>query len=213
MASSLSAILQLTGSSCPANLVSSFSSSFSASSSSSSSSSCPSSLVPSLSKRTSCSARPVTVCGARRTNSGDDHSSRVSRRVMSLLGGGATTGLLLVLSLIEAGAAVADGAEDYKNETQEVIDQVKATLELDKTDPRKAEAVANLRHISNDWVAKYRRDKKVAGKPSFSNMYSVVNAIAGHYISFGPTYPIPVKRRDRILDEVKDAEKALSRGR
>jgi photosystem II Psb27 protein len=132
---------------------------------------------------------------------------------MSLLGGGATTGLLLVLSLIEAGAAVADGAEDYKNETQEVIDQVKATLDLDKTDPRKAEAVANLRHISNDWVAKYRRDKKVAGKPSFSNMYSVVNAIAGHYISFGPTYPIPVKRRDRILDEVKDAEKALSRGR
>jgi photosystem II Psb27 protein len=44
-------------------------------------------------------------------------------------------------------------------------------------------------------------------------MYSVVNAIAGHYISFGPTYPIPVKRKDRILDEVKDAEKALSRGR
>jgi photosystem II Psb27 protein len=157
----------------------------------------------------------VPICAAR-TSSDDDAAmvgASVSRRV-SLLGGG-SAGLLLVAAslVVEAGEALADGGEDYKNETQQVIDQVKATLELEKTDPRKADAVASLRLISNDWVAKYRRDKKVAGKPSFSNMYSVVNAIAGHYISFGPTYPIPVKRKDRILDEVKDAEKALSRGR
>lgn len=122
-------------------------------------------------------------------------------------------GLLVSSSVGSVGAARADVDEDYKRETQRVIDQVKSTLSLDKADPGKAEAVAMLRQASNDWVAKYRKEKKVAGKPSFSNMYSVVNAISGHYVSFGPTYPIPVKRKDRILDEVKDAEKALSRGR
>eukprot|EP00246_Nothoceros_aenigmaticus_P003595 TRINITY_DN14777_c0_g1_i1.p1 TRINITY_DN14777_c0_g1~~TRINITY_DN14777_c0_g1_i1.p1 ORF type:complete len:195 (+),score=40.32 TRINITY_DN14777_c0_g1_i1:90-674(+) len=103
--------------------------------------------------------------------------------------------------------------DEYKRDTQAVIDQVKGTLSLDKNDPTKADAVQSLKKASNAWVAKYRREKQVAGKPSFSNMYSVLNAVSGHYISFGPTYPIPVKRKDRILEEVQIAEKALGRGR
>lgn len=111
------------------------------------------------------------------------------------------------------GGARADADEDYKRETSDVIEQVRTTLALEKSDPNKAAAVAKLRQAGNEWVAKYRKAKKVAGKPSFSNMYSVINAISGHFVSFGATYPIPAKRKDRILDEVKDAEKALSRGR
>ncbi|KAJ7296026.1 hypothetical protein O6H91_02G142200 [Diphasiastrum complanatum] len=117
------------------------------------------------------------------------------------------------LALAFSGAAWADIDDDYKKETQQVIQQVKNTLVLEKTDPSKPEAVALLRQASNDWVAKYRREKKVAGKPSFSNMYSVLNAISGHYISFGPSSPIPAKRQQRILEEINDAEKALTRGR
>ena len=63
------------------------------------------------------------------------------------------------------------------------------------------------------WVAKYRRDDRFAGKPSYSNMYSVLNAISGHYNSFGPEAPIPKKRLERINKELVDAEKLLARNR
>jgi photosystem II Psb27 protein len=62
-------------------------------------------------------------------------------------------------------------------------------------------------------VAKYRRDDRFAGKPSYGNMYSVLNAISGHYNSFGPEAPIPKKRLERINKELSDAEKLLSRNR
>ncbi|XP_002964871.2 photosystem II repair protein PSB27-H1, chloroplastic [Selaginella moellendorffii] len=125
-----------------------------------------------------------------------------------------TTGIVLAgMMELHPCAALADFIEDYKSDTEAVIAKVKETLALEKTDPAKPNAVASLRQSSNSWVAKYRREKSVAGKPSFSNMYSVLNAISGHYISFGPSSTIPAKRQQRILEEVKDAEKALSRGR
>ena len=55
------------------------------------------------------------------------------------------------------------------------------------------------------WVARYRRDQEFSGRISYSNMYSALNAIAGHYNSFGTTYPLPKKRYDRILQECEVA--------
>jgi len=43
-------------------------------------------------------------------------------------------------------------------------------------------------------------------------MYSVLNAISGHYNSFGPEAPIPRKLLDRITKEL-DAERLLARNR
>ncbi|KAG0560593.1 hypothetical protein M758_10G187200 [Ceratodon purpureus] len=152
-------------------------------------------------------ALPAVSCSASSSSSQSDIApASVSRRQLSIA-------TLLVSTFGGVGVALADADEDYKRETGDVIEQVRTTLALEKTDPNKAAAVAKLRQAGNEWVAKYRKSKKVAGKPSFSNMYSVINAISGHYVSFGATYPIPAKRKDRILDEVKDAEKALSRGR
>eukprot|EP00245_Coleochaete_scutata_P014543 TRINITY_DN6240_c0_g1_i1.p1 TRINITY_DN6240_c0_g1~~TRINITY_DN6240_c0_g1_i1.p1 ORF type:complete len:189 (+),score=38.58 TRINITY_DN6240_c0_g1_i1:160-726(+) len=136
------------------------------------------------------------------TKSEDAHLSR--RKVVALAG-------LIALALPPS--AHADVIEVYKKETQDVISKVRTTLALDRNDPSKPDAVSDLRVVANDWVAKYRREKQVAGKPSFSNMYSVLNAIAGHYVSFGANYPIPAKRQTRILEEVDDAEKALGRGK
>lgn len=98
-------------------------------------------------------------------------------------------------------------------ETKEVITKVRTTITKDKNDPDVADAVAELRTTSNSWVAKYRREKSLLGRPSFRDMYSALNAVSGHYISFGPTSPIPAKRRTRILEEMDSAEKALLRGR
>ncbi|XP_021737498.1 photosystem II repair protein PSB27-H1, chloroplastic-like [Chenopodium quinoa] len=118
-----------------------------------------------------------------------------------------------ILSPLISPSAQAAEDEEYVKETQEVISKVRTTLTKDKTDPDVADAVADLRATSNFWVAKYRKEKSLLGRPSFRDMYSALNAVSGHYISFGPTSPIPAKRRARILEEMDSAEKALLRGR
>jgi photosystem II Psb27 protein len=126
------------------------------------------------------------------------------------------TGLGAALALVLAAAAPAPARaadEEYVSETKEMIGKVRSTISMDKADPNVADAVAELRELSNSWVAKYRREKSLLGRPSFREMYSALNAVSGHYISFGPTAPIPAKRRARILEEMDTAEKALLRGR
>ena len=103
--------------------------------------------------------------------------------------------------------------EDYVKETAEVITKIRNTINMDKNDPNVANAVAELRETSNSWVAKYRKEKALLGRVSFRDMYSALNAVSGHYISFGPTAPIPAKRKARILEEMDTVEKALLRGR
>ncbi|KAK8537209.1 hypothetical protein V6N13_042154 [Hibiscus sabdariffa] len=130
----------------------------------------------------------------------------VRRQFLSLT----TTATLSIAGLPPAFAA---SDEEYVKETAEVINKVRSTINMDKNDPNIAAAVAELRETSNSWVAKYRREKALLGRASFRDMYSALNAISGHYISFGPTAPIPAKRKARILEEMDTAEKALSRGR
>lgn len=65
----------------------------------------------------------------------------------------------------------------------------------------------------NNWVARYRRSDRFAGRPSFSNLYSALNAMSGHYNSFGPTSNIPKKRLDRIVMELDQASTLVTRGR
>eukprot|EP00355_Strombidium_rassoulzadegani_P010545 CAMPEP_0168619074 /NCGR_PEP_ID=MMETSP0449_2-20121227/6410_1 /TAXON_ID=1082188 /ORGANISM="Strombidium rassoulzadegani, Strain ras09" /LENGTH=184 /DNA_ID=CAMNT_0008659989 /DNA_START=88 /DNA_END=643 /DNA_ORIENTATION=- len=101
----------------------------------------------------------------------------------------------------------------YTADTSEMISKTNALLAMPRDDPGKKDAVAEVRTLTNVWVAKYRRDDRFAGKPSYGNMYSVLNAISGHYNSFGPEAPIPKKRLERITKELSDAEKLLSRNR
>ncbi|CAB4304876.1 unnamed protein product [Prunus armeniaca] len=110
-------------------------------------------------------------------------------------------------------SALAASDEEYVKETEEVINKVRNTINMDRNDPNVASAVAELRETSNSWVAKYRREKTLLSRASFRDMYSAINAVSGHYVSFGPTAPLPAKRKARILEEVETAEKALLRGR
>ncbi|KAH7576887.1 hypothetical protein ACOSP7_002427 [Xanthoceras sorbifolium] len=117
----------------------------------------------------------------------------------------------LFLSPLTAPAFASD--EEYVKDTEVVISKVRKTITMDKNDPSVASAVAELRDASNSWVAKYRREKALLGRASYRDIYSALNAVSGHYVSFGPTAPIPAKRKARILEEMDTAEKALSRGR
>ncbi|KAL7219180.1 hypothetical protein ACSBR2_012287 [Camellia fascicularis] len=124
-----------------------------------------------------------------------------------------TAGILSTTLLLPVTTAWAASDDEYVKETEEVINKVRTTINMDKTDPNMAAAVAELRETSNTWVSKYRKEKALLGRPSFRDIYSALNAVSGHYISFGPTAPIPAKRKARILEEMDTAEKALSRGR
>lgn len=70
-----------------------------------------------------------------------------------------------------------------------------------------------MRDQINAWVATYRRDQKFSGRPSFGNTYSALNALTGHYNSFGTQAPIPKKRLERLNKELVDAATFLERGR
>ncbi|XP_042514161.1 photosystem II repair protein PSB27-H1, chloroplastic-like isoform X2 [Macadamia integrifolia] len=130
------------------------------------------------------------------------------REFVSLIAGILSPSLVFPVS-----PATAASDEEYVKETEEVINKIRSTITKDKSDPNVADAVAELRETSNSWVAKYRREKALLGRASFRDIYSALNAVSGHYISFGPTAPIPAKRKARILEEMESAEKALLRGR
>lgn len=71
----------------------------------------------------------------------------------------------------------------------------------------------NMKKEMVDFVSYYRRFPKVAGKPSFSTLYTSINVLAGHYTSYGFKYPLPEKRRKRLYQEYAEIEKSLRRGR
>ncbi|CAI9783657.1 unnamed protein product [Fraxinus pennsylvanica] len=122
-------------------------------------------------------------------------------------------GFISPVLLLPVTPAWAASEEEYVKETEEVINRVRTTISMGKNDPNMDSAVAQLRETSNSWVAKYRREKALLGRASFRDIYSALNAVSGHYISFGPTAPIPAKRKQRILEEMDTAEKSLLRGR
>ncbi|KAK9814214.1 hypothetical protein WJX72_002368 [[Myrmecia] bisecta] len=157
------------------------------------------------------SAQCVSRCAAvTRAQQGDQ---AVSRRTATLAG---VAGVAALFGAAPARAGLFGGPskeEAYVQETSKVLEAVKATLDLPKGDPGKEDAVNAVRKQTNDWVAKYRRDGSKSGRPSYGNTYSALNALAGHYNSFGLTAPLPKKRLERITKELADAEKALARGR
>jgi len=127
---------------------------------------------------------------------------------------------LLLASLAGARPAAAglfgdDTAADakYADDTASVLAGVKAAMAFSRDDPALAEKVKKVRDDINTWVARYRRNTKYGGRPSYSNTYSVCNALAGHYNSFGNEAAIPKKRLERMVKELADAELLLSRGR
>merc|ERR1712232_972230 len=95
----------------------------------------------------------------------------------------------------------------------DLIDLARKVSTLAKDDVGKEGKVRSLKSSINKWVSKYRRVPKFAGRPSYSNMYSAANALAGHFNNFGPTSVVPKKRLDRVIQELEQSSSFLSRGR
>ncbi|KAK4535255.1 hypothetical protein CDCA_CDCA04G1280 [Cyanidium caldarium] len=102
---------------------------------------------------------------------------------------------------------------EYLSDAQRVMDSMRVASEMQRGTPDMKEKVDAVRKQMNDFVAMYRRNPKVATYSSFLTLYTAINTLAGHYASYGSTYPVPEKRRKRLEQQFKDVDRLLKRGR
>jgi len=148
-----------------------------------------------------------------RVNAQEQPQQQLSRREMMTFGG--LTGAAAISSTpmsAQAGLFGPSQREKYEEETSAYLKLVQDTLAIPSSDDAKKEAVLNLKAEGNRWVAKWR-NSKMSSSPSFGNLYSVVNAVNGHYNTFGPQSNLPKKRMARVAKEITDATKYLAKGR
>jgi len=101
----------------------------------------------------------------------------------------------------------------YDEDAAKVREHMVVATGLAKGSDRMEEFGKNMKKEMIDFVSYYRRFPKIAGKPSFSTLYTSINVLAGHYTSYGYKYPLPEKRRKRLYQEYSEIEKSLRRNR
>lgn len=84
---------------------------------------------------------------------------------------------------------------------------------MEKGEPNMGDIALNCKKEMVEFVANYRRSSNINGKLSYSNLYTSISVLAGHYASYGPKFPVPEKRRKRLLQEYTDIERAIKRQR
>ena len=114
--------------------------------------------------------------------------------------------------------APADAADyvltkEYLTDATNLISNMKLATNLTRGEPNFEETVVATRKEMNAFVAYYRRQARYSGAQSFNTIYTAINTLSGHYASFGNTYPVPAKRRDRLTVQYKEIEKYLKKGR
>lgn len=103
--------------------------------------------------------------------------------------------------------------KDYYADVVKVVNHMRYAVQMEKSNPRLAEVAGNVKAEMLDFVSYYRRFNGIAGKQSFSLLYTSVNVLAGHYTSYGTKFPVPEKRRKRLLIEFNDIEKQVRKKR
>jgi len=100
---------------------------------------------------------------------------------------------------------------NYSKDTLAVVDSLRTAILLPEDAPEKLEAQGQAKELINEFIARYRRDTAVTTLSSFTTMRTALNALAGHYSSY-PNRPIPDKLKERLQQEFKQVETAVSRG-
>ena len=139
-----------------------------------------------------------------------------------LTGVGATAVALPALAAEEAAApAVTLGAaptsfelsKEYYKDAAQMLNHMKYATYMNRDTPNYENIAKSTKTEMTDFVSYYRRFNNVAGKPSFSTLYTAINVMAGHYASYGPKFPIPEKRRKRLQQEFTEIERNIKRNR
>ncbi len=100
---------------------------------------------------------------------------------------------------------------NYNDDTIALIDSLRDSISIPEDATDKIELQNEAKQRINDFASRYRRDGAVSNRSSFATMRTALNALAGHYSAY-PNRPVPQKLQDRLEQEFKQVEAALSRG-
>jgi photosystem II Psb27 protein len=102
---------------------------------------------------------------------------------------------------------------DYYPDCQQVVDHMRYVVQMEKGNSKLAEVAQKTKDEMSEFVSFYRRFNGINGRQSFSLLYTSINVLAGHYTSYGVKFPVPEKRRKRLLQEMNDIEKNIRKKR
>lgn len=119
--------------------------------------------------------------------------------------------LVLVIGLVGCSTNPSGLSGSYREDTLTVLQSLQNAVATPVEEPGQAGIREDVRAQMNDYVARYRRDNKVAGLRSFTTMQTAINALAGYYSSYG-SRPLPEKLKKRLDQEFKQVEISLRRG-
>lgn len=88
---------------------------------------------------------------------------------------------------------------DYYTDAQIVVNHMRYATQMEKGNPNLVDVATKTKAEMNEFVSYYRRFNGINGKQSFSLLYTSINVLAGHYTSYGVKFPVPEKRRKRLL--------------
>ncbi|CBN76956.1 photosystem II 11 kDa protein [Ectocarpus siliculosus] len=103
--------------------------------------------------------------------------------------------------------------KQYYPDASKMVRHMRYCTNMEKGDPYMADIANNCKKEMVEFVSNYRRSSNINGKLSYSNLYTSISVLAGHYASYGPKFPVPEKRRKRLLQEYTDIERAIKRQR
>jgi photosystem II Psb27 protein len=119
--------------------------------------------------------------------------------------------LVAVIGLVGCSNAPGSLSGNYGEDTLALVSSLRTAINLPDGTPEKSAAQADARQRINDFAGQYRRDPALTKLTSFTTMRTALNSIAAHYTSY-PNRPVPEKLKNRLEQEFKQVEAALSRG-
>ncbi|MDY6936717.1 MAG: photosystem II protein Psb27 [Cyanobacteriota bacterium] len=99
---------------------------------------------------------------------------------------------------------------NYRQDSLTMINTLRTAIELPEGTPEKAKAQAQAKDTIYEFIARYRRDENVTGRPSFTTIQTALDSLAGHYNSYG-NRPLSKKLKTRLDREFQQVEAALNR--
>ncbi|MEM9539870.1 MAG: photosystem II protein Psb27 [Cyanobacteria bacterium P01_E01_bin.42] len=120
--------------------------------------------------------------------------------------------LILVAAIALTGCSDASLLSgNYREDTLTTIENLSTLIDLSGKEGDFSDTVASARGLMNDYVARYRRDRRVSGLRSFTTMQTALNNLAGFYGTYG-IRPLNSKLNKRLKQEFKEVEFTLKRG-
>lgn len=101
---------------------------------------------------------------------------------------------------------------NYVADTTDTIKTLREAINLPDNAENRAAVKTSARYKINAYISRYRADRDKSGLYSYTTMSTALNTLAGYY-NGSSKRALPVKVRDRLLQEFDRSESALAQGR